>query len=411
MLKAAVAVLLLATTATVAAQATEYEIDRLQRVADVLPAGLRSGPHFRVKDPVVAYGYLHNFTVESDYGTFHVTGDGALRKLIREIAAIAALKEISTAEAVGESLKSTVKAPFEFAANLVRHPFDTITGIPKGVFQIFGNVATSIDMKHDPSEDSKFTQALFVSSWKRDFAAKNNVDVYSSNKALQKELNRVGWAAALTGLAISVATIPASATGVVAAKNMRLANQVGNALKQEAPARLYIINQEKLLGMGVDAALTERYLTHPAFTPRHDTIIVESLAQLNGAKNRARFIKYILVAKDEVDANFFQQMAEIMRGYHDTAGQLVDIQVVGGLLAAQSASGPALVPFPLDYGIWTRQPERLFDFLKANYRHPAFNGQIQVWISGKASAMTKRELAKRNIVVTEDVDVKIGFMD
>ena len=58
----------------------------------------------------------------------------------------------------------------------------------------------SVTMKHDPAEDAKIEQALFVSSWKRDFAAKHGVDVYSSNKVLQKELNRVGWAAALTGI-------------------------------------------------------------------------------------------------------------------------------------------------------------------------------------------------------------------
>ena len=207
-----------------AAFAQQYETYGVRKAADILPPALQKGAHFRVRDDVVSYDYLHHFTVESDFGTFEVTSDAALRKLVREIAAIAALKDTKTIEAVGESVKQAAKAPFELAKNLVTHPVDTVSGVPKGVFQIFGNVAESITMTHDPAEDARIKQALFVSSWKRDFAAEHDVDVYSSNKVLQKELNRVGWAAAIAGLSISVATIPGG-TAVTVLKNMRLLGQ------------------------------------------------------------------------------------------------------------------------------------------------------------------------------------------
>ena len=52
----------------------------------------------------MSYGYMHHWTVDSDFGTFEATGDGALRALIREIYAIAALKEISQGEAFADSI-------------------------------------------------------------------------------------------------------------------------------------------------------------------------------------------------------------------------------------------------------------------------------------------------------------------
>lgn len=70
----------------------------IQRAAEVLPPNLRSGPHFKVQDRVAADGYMLRFTVTSDYGTFPVTGEYGLRKLIKEIQAIALKKTQNMAE-------------------------------------------------------------------------------------------------------------------------------------------------------------------------------------------------------------------------------------------------------------------------------------------------------------------------
>jgi hypothetical protein len=46
-------------------------------------------------------------------------------------------------------------------------------------------------------EDGAAEQILAVSGFKRDYAAKLNVNVYSSNEVLQKELTRLAWACGL----------------------------------------------------------------------------------------------------------------------------------------------------------------------------------------------------------------------
>ena len=98
--------------------------------------------------------------------------------------AIASLKEFKNSEAFLSAVGAAATSSLQFGKNLITDPVDTVSGLPQGVFSIFGNVVESMTMEHDPAEDSRAAQALFVSSWKRDFAAERGVDVYSSNKVV-----------------------------------------------------------------------------------------------------------------------------------------------------------------------------------------------------------------------------------
>src|SRR5712691_9157414 len=99
--------------------AEPYEQPTDRRAAEVLPPAMVVSPNHRVQDPVLADGYMYRFTVESPFGTFEVTGYGALRKLFNEIGAIAALREIKTGKAFGDAVVATASRPFRFAKNLI----------------------------------------------------------------------------------------------------------------------------------------------------------------------------------------------------------------------------------------------------------------------------------------------------
>ena len=391
------------TLGTASAQTFEVPSNRL--ASQILPANLISSPYHRVREMVVSYGYMHHFTVDSQFGVFQATGDGALRKLVNEIYAIASLKEFKATDAFLTSVGAAAKAPFSFAKNLITHPIDTVSGIPKGVFQIFGNAAEAITMEHDPAEDGRIKQLLFVSSWKRDFAAKRGVDVYSSNKVLQEELNSVGWAAAIGGLTVSLATMGASATGVVVMKNLRMADQIGNALTEEPPSRLRIINLEKLQSIGIPEDLANRFLDHPHFTPRHDTVISANLAHMKNARGQGAFLESALAAIDEVGANFYMNMAQTLSGYNDTVSPIEDIRVIAGLTMARAQNGRVLIPFPLDHGVWTKRADQVISYLTTTYRaETGFTGGFDFWVTGTVSALAQQGLAGYGLAVTENVD-------
>ena len=266
-------------------------------------------------------------------------------------------------------------------------------------------------MEHDPTEDSRVKQALFVSSWKRDYAAERHVNVYSSNAVLQEQLNKVSWAAAIGGIGVSGALTAAGGAAAIAVSNTRLANQVTEALKEEPPSRLRIINEEKLLAMGLSENLTERFLDHPHFSPRHDTVITDSLADLRGARGRDAFLAAILEAQDAVAATFFMNTAQTLRAYNETMSPIEDIATVSHLVVALAGNGRALIPFPLDHGVWSKRANEVIDLMKADYEKQGFRGRYDLWVTGTVSWRAKEEFARRGISVTENVDQKMGFLD
>jgi hypothetical protein len=78
-----------------AATQLKLETPTKRQASSFLPAGILTGPHHRVHETVVCDGFMDSFTVDSVFGVFQVTGDGALRKLVREIYAIAVLSKVA----------------------------------------------------------------------------------------------------------------------------------------------------------------------------------------------------------------------------------------------------------------------------------------------------------------------------
>ena len=391
--------------------AAEYETPKNRSVKDVLPAAVAAGADYTVMDPVVADGYMYQFKVKSPYAVYDVTGTGALRKLEREIWAIGQLKQVTKSEAFVKSLKDQAGKPLVFAKDVVTKPGETLSGIPKGVGRLFSNAATAITSTRDPSQESSAKELLLIGSFKRDYAARFGVDPYSTNQVLQDELDKIGKAAAFGSWTASAAMIPISGTASSVITGTSLAKSFNNILANEPPSRIRTINEEKLKEMGVADDLARRYLDHPVYTPRQDLLLVDSLHRLGGATGRDKYLDAAMVAKDEVEANFFVNMAQILRGYHEKGNPITGITMVGPLTVARTKAGAAMIPFALDHGVWTANADKLSRALKENYRAPGSNGSFELWVSGTVSAKAKRELQARGFSVVEQVGGRIEVVD
>ncbi len=400
-------------TDAAAAQKIQYERQSDRPVSEVLPPDMITGPHYRVRNTVVSNGYMNHFTVDSDFGVFEVTGNGALRKLIKEIRAIAALREIKKEAVYLDALKKAGTMPLDFGKNLITDPVNTVSGVSRGVSQLFSNVAMGLSHKQAKGEDTRMEQALAVSSFKRDLASQLGVDVYSSNAVLQKDLTNVAWAGALGSLSLSAALAPIGGPAVLTVQGTRLAQTMTDQLKEEPPARLRSINEEKLAAMGVPSDLVDQFLDHPSYTPRHQTIITGCLDAMKGASGRDAFLRLALSANDEETANFFQDTVETMKGYHDTVSPMKEISVVEVLVFARAENGSILVPFPLDHGVWSEMADRVLTHILAEYQasHPGARRQYELWVTGTVTPLARRQLAQRGMKTTEHVDRLIPFMD
>ena len=394
-----------------AAKTAKYETPADKRASEVLPPNLRSGPHFKVQDRVAADGYMYRFTVNSDYGTFPVTGEYGLRKLIKEIQAIAALKKVSKGEALVKGARGKAQETVEFGANLVTDPGNTLASVPKGVAKLFDNIATGVQKPREPRRDSVGQQLLNVSDAKRKMAYDLGVDVYSSNRVLQNELESLSKAQALGSLGVSAAIPYGGGTLVGISRMSQTAGEVNRLLRDESPSALRNLNERKLQAMGVDRSLTERFLNHSQLSPRHKTVIVASLEKLSGARGKDAFINFALQANDEDSANFMQNMAEILAAYQQTVSPIQEI-AAPGIILARAANGVVLIPFPLDYGVWTVRAEGVVKKTLASYkksgRTPA---RFEFWVTGTVSPLARRQLEAQGIKVVEKVDKRIGMMD
>jgi hypothetical protein len=391
--------------------AADYETPKNRSAKDVLPAVVVAGPDYTVRDPVVADGYMYQFNVNSPYGVFGVTGIGALRKLEHEIWAIGQLKQVTKSEAFLKSLKDQAGKPIVFAKDVITKPGETLIGIPKGVGRLFSNATSAITNKKDPSQESASKEILLVGGFKRDYATRFEVDPYSSNPVLQAELDKIGKAAAYGSWTASAAMIPIGgvASSVITATS--LSKSFNNVLANEPASRIRVINEEKLKQMGIADDVAKRYLDHPVYTPRQDLIMVDSLHRLGTATGRDAYLNAAMAAADEVEANFFVNMAQILRGYHEKQGPITGITMVGPLTLAQTKSGAAMIPFALDYGVWTANAEKVSDGLKTTYRAPGFNGNFEFWVTGTLSPTGKRELQARGFTVVEQAGSRLDIVD
>ncbi|MHC1730294.1 MAG: hypothetical protein AB9866_30565 [Syntrophobacteraceae bacterium] len=387
-----------------------FEVPGFQAASEVLPRELIAGPHYRVQDKVISYGYMRHYSVDSDFGPFQVTGDFALRKLIKEIGAIASLQQVKKSDAYLNGIKNAASKPLEFGANLIDDPVDTISGVPKGVATLFQNVKTGLSSKSSKGEDSKAAQLLAMSSSKRELAKKLGVDVYSNNKVLQKELNSVAWATAVGGLTLSAALMPVGGPAVAAVSVTRTAQQMSDMVNEYPPQRLRQVNEQKLQAMGISADLIGRFLDNQAYTPTQNTIIAHSLETLSGAKGRNNFMQLAITAQDEELANFFQYVSETLKGYHSKVAPIEEISVYGPLVFARARNGMVMVPLPLDHAIWTerageRVPAAIAAYKSTNPKQKKF----EFWVTGTVSKLAKQELSKNGIDAVEKVGSRLEY--
>jgi hypothetical protein len=160
------------------------------------------------------------------------------------------------------------KAPVSFVKGLVTHPVDTVSGVPKGAYELVENASVSVSTTRNPAEDSRTEQ-------------------------LQKHLNSIAGASTLGDWAFSAVMLPAGATGSVVS-NVRLANSMTNVLKDEPPQRLRIVNDETLTRLGIPADVRKRFRDQP----------------LAGVAGLDAFLNVAGDARDEGQANFYVAMAQ-----------------------------------------------------------------------------------------------------
>ncbi len=381
-----------------------FQLSPVPKASEIVPAALVKDAHYSVDEFVLTRGFENQYTLTSDYGPLSAYGDTMLRIRIQEIHALTAMAGMKKTQKFADALVQAGKSPFKGAGNLILHPIDTVTGVPKGAWRYMTRIGRLVRGQRGETEESGLKELIGFGGAKRRLANELGVDVYSTNKILQKQMNSLAWAAYAGGMTFQVGTMgigAASKAAQLVIMGTSKVNSLNKILLDQSAEDVRNLNTKTLKKMGIHDADAKRLITHPWYSPRQQLYLVESLAGLKSAKNRGAFVKLALTASSTEEAFFFQRIAMLLLGYNDQVAPLAEVRVVNGLATGFTGTGDMVVPLVLDVGVWSEQATVLIDAVNYAAKDREVK-KVQIYVTGRLSTMAVEELQGKGWEVTQD---------
>jgi hypothetical protein len=292
------------------------------------------------------------------------------------------------------------------AQHLIEDPVGTIGAVPEAVFSVFGRVSEATKRGgRSKYEDGVAQNLLAVSSFKREYAKKFDVDVYSTNEVFQKELNSVAWASAAGNLTLGAASMVTGAAVLQAASGLRTLEQAKDLVDALPPTELSKRNREALRQMRVPEAVADRFLQNRMLSPRHQTVIVEAMKALRGIPVRSAFIQYA------ARADRFQEMAELLADYHRSVSPIQRLEIYQNVPVAYTGQESAVILLPIDRLLWTERTSGIATSLGQTLPKPQPVQKIELWMTGDASDRARQGLQQLGITLVEHVGQRLPLLD
>ena len=367
----------------------EFEKPGSLKAQSFLQPEILKGEHYTISEQVYNDGLLNHYDVNASFGNFKVISTSSLHILVREIGAISAMKKIKTDDTAIESLKQSGKNTVTGVTNLVKDPKGTLESAAAGVGSLFNRAKGTVGKREATgAEDNKVAQLVGFSKSKGQVATKFGVNMYSRNKVLQEELERLAWADYLGGLGVGVATSVVPGVGGVLLTTSGTARLLNEAINTTPASELWLQNKNKLLGMGMNEDTIELFLNNSEFSPALQTVIVAALESMKGIHNLELYLKIALQASDPVMAKIVTESAVMTAGYHKHIAPLKHLAPIARLARAEKKDGTIVIILPGDHIIWS---EMVADVTGSLAKKSKGIG-LEVWVSGDFSMMAHSEL-------------------
>lgn len=370
--------------------------------ADVVPQKLLSGPNHQVDQKVENDGYMNHYTINSRFGVLSAQSNAELAIRVNELNAVAAMESVKGTDEYMSALAKTGGDVVTGAKNLITDPVNTVSGTISGVGRLFQRAGDSLSGGPKSAQEGNALENLTgISQAKRDYAAEFGVDVYSSNKVLQKRLDELASAGGLGGLTASAALMLVPGGAGVAVSVSKNTNMLNETLRTSPPVDLRRMNGEKLQAMGVHQDIIDLFIDNTVFSPTHQTLLVAALDEMRSTAARGQFVKFAISTDTEDLALFRQRQAQMYAAYNRGVKPIAKFVPVGKLSAAQTSDGALVFNVPLDHLAWTANMARVIDAANQQVDGlPGITGK-QLWISGTMSALASNSLQERGWQVHE----------
>lgn len=385
---------------TSAAMASDngYEQPGEYKASAILTPELRKGANHTVDELVRHDGFYYLYSVQSPFGAYLVSSTNGLNTLIRELDAIAAMRQVKTEDTVLASVKSSGEKTVTGLKNLFNDPQATLEGAAGGVGSLFNRASTYGDRKVTAAEDSRFEQFVGISKSKGLIATRYGVNVYSLNKPLQDELDRLGQADYMGGIGVGLATSVVPGAGGLILSASGTARLLNEAINTTPGSELWLRNKNKLLAMGVDEDLVDLFLNNPVITPTLATVMVTALEAMDGVANRTLPVKVALQANTPETARMIAEMTVMAAGYHMNVAPVRGFAPMARLFRTEKKDGGAVILLPTDYVIWS---EKVASVAAGIVQQSKAAGSSEIWTLGTFSDQAQRGLKEQGWQIHE----------
>jgi hypothetical protein len=376
------------------------------KASEILKPELLKGQHYVIRDPVPTASGMNQFTIDSDFGVFEADGNEMLLQRLKEIDAIARLREVSRTDEFKNSLVAAAKSPLNSARNIARDPAQAISNVPKGIMKFLGRAKETVGNvgkggNDDAGGGNRMKDVIGYSDKKRKIALQMGIDPYSTNTVLQKQLDDVAWASWAGGFTFSVATFPVSGPVGAALTVTNLNNTVEDLLREKSPLELEQINRATFRALGASASDTERILNGGAFTPTEAATFAVHLKSLKGVANRGAFVKVAAQkSTTEADALFCVYTAALMDQINEKT-PIARIVMLRDFPVCIAKDGTIIVALQWDYAAWTPGAASFTEEVQKLAGTSGHNGHVFVGLSGEVSPRLRQELEKRGMIVQD----------
>ena len=280
------------------------------KASELLSAAVVKGPHHQVAPDVKTEGFFHAFAISSTFGAFQATGRTQLTVRLQEIAALAALDEVSKTEVFLKSAGKSIVKVGQGAAAVVTDPVGTAKGVGAGVKRAGVNLGrrtqravasagddTPSDGGGNAAADAA-SSAMGVTGAMRQWARKVGVDPYTTNTVLRKALEDIGRVDAAGSLVTKIAVPVPAPVGAI--------SSIGDVVWSKDPEEVRKINETSLRALGVPDDIAKRLFANRSYTLTSQTRFAAALAKVK-AKGIADYVSTAAAAADAREALVFRR--------------------------------------------------------------------------------------------------------
>lgn len=412
-----------------------FEPEPVLKAPLLVQAPLLSGPDFRVVPEVAVRGYMANFLIDTKFGPMRADSAEMLAIRIGELPAMQALDEASRSGAFATALAARAKKTGSAIVNVVTHPVDTITGLPRGVARYLGaqwdkwsgraqsvsdRSAREFENRGDPyrappgpmtamrdapaetpppPDDGKnrswYARAgsevaregkryLQYNSQRREMAKLLGVDPNSSNPVLNEELDTLAWAAVWGNFSAGTAL---GQIGGSAATVIGDTGKLNQYVLSKTPEQLRADNEKRLLALCTDETAVRSFLRRGGFTDTLRTALVQTLEKLAPKSGCNGLLELAAKTHGEVEARYLVNALKLIAQQPDTEGG--ELLTAGAAIAWRTPAAKLILPLPVDYLTWNKD-------LAAFFNRPSLRAANKlVLIGGEASMLAQRALTGR----------------